>query len=141
MVHRTSRPRADRPHPLLRDPAVDADAEAFIHGATAPDLPSPGPEPACDPQPSDGISDARTRLYTAREAAHVFRRTTRTLRTWVKRGILRPTIVNRSVYFTEAEVNRVITDGQATADRPNPEPSEPSIKSVPCDQSGKPVPE
>lgn len=141
MVHRIFRPRADRPHPLLRDPAVDADAEACIHDATAPDLPSPGPEPACDPQPSVAISDARTRLYTAREAAHVFRRTTRTLRTWVNRGILRPTMVNRSVYFTEGELIRAITDGQATADRPSPESSEPSMESVPCDQSGKPVPD
>ena len=67
-------------------------------------------------------------LYTAAQAAAVFQRTTRTLRNWVRSGLLRPIRVGRSLYFSEIELFRVINGGQAPpAGNPSLGAAEPTL--------------
>jgi excisionase family DNA binding protein len=44
------------------------------------------------------------RLLSVREVAEIFRRSTRTIRIWVRAGHLKPVRMGRSVFFREADV-------------------------------------
>jgi len=98
--------------------------------------------------PADG-DDARARLYSPVEAAIIFRRTTRTLRSWARAGWLRPVRIGRAVYFTEAELLRVIRIGQVPIDDGTPMQQTPAdgippmqqnlaSESTTCNDPGKP---
>lgn len=73
--------------------------EAEQASRDVPDTADPPPQDSGNPLP---------RLYPVQEAATFFGRTDRTLRTWVRCGHLHPVRVGRSVFFTEAELLRVI---------------------------------
>lgn len=75
-------------------------------------------------------------LYTAAQAAAVFQRTTRTLRNWVRSGLLQPIRVGHSLYFSEIELLRVINGGQAPpVANPSPGAAEPTLPTG-CDAVG-----
>ena len=51
-------------------------------------------------------------LMTSGEVAALFRRTTRTIRNWVRDGHLRPVCIGRTRLFRRSDVDQLI-DGQA----------------------------
>lgn len=55
-----------------------------------------------------GTHFALPELLTTAEVARLFRRSTRTIRNWVRDGRLIPIQVGRSVYFSDAEISRVL---------------------------------
>lgn len=55
-------------------------------------------------------------LLTAAEVARVYRRSTRTLRTWVKRRLLQPVRIGRAVYFRAEDVIK-LAGGKSTSSR------------------------
>ncbi len=94
-----------------RGPDGPQDADAFRDTFTEPADDEPPDAPANQTAPLP-------RLYTVREAASFFGRSDRTLRTWVQRGHLHPARIGRSVFFTEAELLRVIHGGFEPSDGP-----------------------
>jgi excisionase family DNA binding protein len=69
----------------------------------------PPPEPAthdaeCGPTP---IED--TRLFSTKEVARTFSRSERTIRNWVRQGLIRPLRVGRAVFFSRDELERIIS--------------------------------
>jgi excisionase family DNA binding protein len=47
-------------------------------------------------------------LYSTRDLAQLFNRSDRTIRNWVRSGLLKPIRVGRSVFFNVAEVARLM---------------------------------
>ncbi|MBS5905387.1 MAG: helix-turn-helix domain-containing protein [Acetobacteraceae bacterium] len=52
--------------------------------------------------------EEKSSLMTAREVATLFRRTDRTIRNWVARGLLKPVRVGRAVYFRRSDVEKIL---------------------------------
>lgn len=50
------------------------------------------------------------RLFTRSETLDYFQITAPTLMKWVEQGIIKRTKINRRVYFTQSEINRVLTN-------------------------------
>ncbi len=50
-------------------------------------------------------------LLTAKQAAELFSRTTRTLRNWERRGWLQPIRVGRAIFFRRADIESLVEFG------------------------------
>lgn len=55
-------------------------------------------------------------LMTVQEVALIFRRSDRTIRTWVRDGRLRPIRVGRSVFFRREDVEALLRPSEANDD-------------------------
>lgn len=58
-------------------------------------------------QPASGQEVGGPVLYTVQEVAGMFRRTDRTIRNWMRAGLIRPTRLGRSVFFAGSEIERL----------------------------------
>jgi hypothetical protein len=50
------------------------------------------------------------RLYSTAQVGRLFRRSTRTIRTWVTRDYLRPVRMGRAVFFSQTELDRCLNN-------------------------------
>jgi excisionase family DNA binding protein len=52
--------------------------------------------------------EEKSPLMTTREVAALFRRTDRTIRSWVARGLLEPVRIGRTVYFRRSDIEKIL---------------------------------
>lgn len=58
-------------------------------------------------------------VMTALEVAAYFRRTTRCIRYWTTAGLLHPTRIGRSIFFSRIEVEALVVEGDPKAQSQN----------------------